>query len=179
MQQERLLAVKSCLSLPAPLALALLDAAARIREHLTWTPPTRQFVARLRKLLAVCTNYTFFCIEEFGVRCLTQDQTVDRPSGQIWLLKSKRQSKSKRRQRRNAADKPILVVPITANSALADLVEWCYTQRVAYCANSNNNPPPTAVWSFAPYENHGVWQVATTLSAWLLDAYTAIGATSP
>jgi hypothetical protein len=40
-------------------------------------------------------------------------------------------------------------------------------------------PPPAALWSFAPYENAGDWQAAAPLSAWLLDAYTAIGATLP
>jgi hypothetical protein len=41
MQQRRLLAADSRLPLPPPLALALLNAATQLREHLTWTPPTR------------------------------------------------------------------------------------------------------------------------------------------
>jgi hypothetical protein len=41
MRQERLLAADSRLPLPAPLALSLLNAAAQLREHLTWTPPSR------------------------------------------------------------------------------------------------------------------------------------------
>jgi hypothetical protein len=86
MEQERLLAADSRLPLPAPLAFALLDAAAQIREHLTWMPPSQHLTAKLRALLAVCTNYAFLCRAGYGVRCLTQDLTVDRPSGQIWLF---------------------------------------------------------------------------------------------
>jgi hypothetical protein len=70
MQQERLLATDSRMPLPAPLALALLDAATHIREHLTWTPPTRHLIARFRALPAVCTNFAFFCRAEFRARCL-------------------------------------------------------------------------------------------------------------
>jgi hypothetical protein len=33
--------------------------------------------------------------------------------------------------------------------------------------------------NFAPYENSGGWQAHATLSAWLLDAYNAIGAAPP
>jgi hypothetical protein len=117
----------------------------------------------------------FFYRAEYGVRCLTHDLTVDRPYGQIWLFIRKARGD----QRRNAADKPILAMPITANPALADLVEWYCTQRVAYCAKLYNCPPPAALWSFAPYDNSGVWQAAPTLSASLLDAYTAIGAARP
>jgi hypothetical protein len=67
-------------------------------------------------------------------------------------------------------------LPITANPALADLLEWYCTKRVAYCAKFYNTPPLAALWSFAPYENSGDWQAAPTPSAWLLDAHTAIGA---
>jgi hypothetical protein len=72
-----------------------------------------------------------------------------------------------------------MAVPITANPALAGLLEWYCTQRVAHCAKFYNNPPPTVIWSFAPYENSGDWQAASILSAWLFDAYTAIGAAPP
>jgi hypothetical protein len=85
-QQERLEAADPRLLLPAPLALSLLDAAAELRTHLTWTPPSRHMIDRFRALMVVCTNYAFFCIAESGVRCLNQDMTVDRPSGQIWLF---------------------------------------------------------------------------------------------
>jgi hypothetical protein len=75
----------------------------------------------------MCTNYAFFCRAEHGVRYLTLDPTFDRQSGQIWLFIKK----SKGDKRRNAADKPTLAIPITANPALADLLEWYCTKRVA------------------------------------------------
>jgi hypothetical protein len=80
MQQESVLAADSRLPLPAPLAVALFDAAAQIRKHLTWTPPSRHLIARFRALLVVCANYAFFCVAEYGVRCLTHDLIIDRPS---------------------------------------------------------------------------------------------------
>jgi hypothetical protein len=67
----------------------------------------------------------------------------------------------------------------TANPVLADLLEYYCTQRTAYCMKFFNNPPPTALWSFVPYENSGDWQVFATLSAWLLDACDAVGAKPP
>jgi hypothetical protein len=123
MQQERLLAADSRLPLPAPLGVALLDAAAQRRKHLMWTPvtpPSRHLIAKFRALRAVCANYAIFCKAESEIRCLTHDLILDRPSGQIWLFIRK----AKGDQRRNAAEKPILSIPITANPALADLLEW-------------------------------------------------------
>jgi hypothetical protein len=61
------------------------------------------------------------------VRCLTKDLIVGRPSGQIWLFIRKAIGD----QRRKAADKATLALPITVNPALADLVERYCTQRVA------------------------------------------------
>jgi hypothetical protein len=58
-------------------------------------------------------------------------------------------------------------------------MEWYCAHRATYCAKFYNSPPPTALWSFAPYENAYDWQAATTLSAWLLDTYTAIAAAPP
>jgi hypothetical protein len=69
------------------------------------------------------------------------DMTVDRPYRPIWLFIRK----AKGDQRRNAADKPIMAMPITANPALVDLMEWYCTQRVAYCAKFYDSPPPTAI----------------------------------
>jgi hypothetical protein len=84
--------------------------------------------------------------------------TVDRPSGQIWIFIGK----AKGDQRRDVADKPIMAIPIIANPALADLLEWYCTQRIAYCIDS---PPSSAIWSFSPYENSEDWQAVATLSA--------------
>jgi hypothetical protein len=64
MQQQRLQAADSRLPLPAPLALSLLTAAANLRKHLLWTPTSRHLIAQFRALLAVCTNYAFFCRAE-------------------------------------------------------------------------------------------------------------------
>jgi hypothetical protein len=101
--------------------------------------------------MAVCTNYAFLCRAEYGVHCLTQDLNVDRPSGQIWLFIRK----AKGDQRHSATDKPILAIPITANLTLADLMEWFCAKRATYCEKFYDNPPPAALWSFAPYENAG------------------------
>jgi hypothetical protein len=60
-RHERLHAADSRFPLPAPLALSLLTAAAKLRTHLQWTPPSRHLVAQFRALLAVLTNYAFFC----------------------------------------------------------------------------------------------------------------------
>jgi hypothetical protein len=62
------------------MALTLLDAAAQLREDLTCTPPIRHLIARIQEMLAVCTNYAFFCKAESRVRYLTHDLIVDRPS---------------------------------------------------------------------------------------------------
>jgi hypothetical protein len=175
MQQERLQAADSRLPLPAPPALSLPNAAAELPTHLTWTPPSRHLIARFRALLAVCTNYAFFCRAKSCVRCLTQDLAVERPSGEIWLFIRK----AKGGQRRSAADKPILAIPTAANPTLADLLEWYCAQRATYCEKFYNSPPPAALWSFAPYENSGDWHANATLSAWLLDIYTAVSATPP
>jgi hypothetical protein len=78
MHQERLLGADSRLTLPTPLAFALLDIAAQIRKHLTWTPPSRHLIATFRTLLAVCTNYAFSGSAEYGVRYPTHDLIVDR-----------------------------------------------------------------------------------------------------
>jgi hypothetical protein len=72
-----------------------------------------------------------------------------------------------------------MAIPTAANPTLADLLEWYCTHRSASCEKFYNNPSPTALWSFAPYENSSDWHAAATLSAWLLDAYTAVGATPP
>jgi hypothetical protein len=87
--------------------------------------------------------------------------------------------KAKGDKRRNAADKPIMTMPITVNPALVDLMEKHCTQRVIYCAKFFSTSQLAALWSFAPYENSANWQVAATLYAWLLDPYTAIGAAPP
>jgi hypothetical protein len=79
-------------------------------------------------MLTVCINYAFFCRAESGVRCLTQDLTINRPSRQIWLFIRK----AKGDQRRDATDKPIMAIPINANPALGDLLEWYCTQHIAY-----------------------------------------------
>jgi hypothetical protein len=138
MHQQRLQAADSRLPLPAPRALSLLTAAAKLRTHLQWTPTSRHLIAQFRALLTVCTNYAFFCRAELGVRCLTHDLVVDRPSKKIWLFIRK----AKGDQRRSAADKPILAIPTAANPTLADLLEYYCTQLTAYCKKFYKPPPP-------------------------------------
>jgi hypothetical protein len=101
--------------------------------------------------------------------------TVEQPSGQIWLFIRK----AKGDQRHSAAEKPILAIPIKTNPTLADLLEWYCAQRAAFCEKFYIGPQPTALWSFAPYENSSDGQADATLSAWLLDAYTAIIGAAP
>jgi hypothetical protein len=71
-----------------------------------------------------------------------------------------------------------MAIPIDANPALADLLEWYCRQRIVYNEKFYNNPLRAAMWSFAPYDNSGDWQAAATLSAWLLEAYTRLLETS-
>jgi hypothetical protein len=66
MQQHRLQAVDSRLPLPAPLALSLLTAAAKLRTHLLWTLTSRHLIAQFRALLAVCTKLCVFLQSRIG-----------------------------------------------------------------------------------------------------------------
>jgi hypothetical protein len=77
---------------------------------------------------AMWTNYAFFFLGESRVRCPTQDMTVDRPSGQIWLFIRK----AKDDKRRDTPDKPIVTITVVAKPAIVDLLEWYCTQRIAY-----------------------------------------------
>jgi hypothetical protein len=130
---------------------------------------------QFRALLAVCTNYAFFCRAESGVRCLTHDLVVDRPFKQIWLFIRK----AKGDHRRCAADKPILAIPTADNPTLADLLEHYYTQRTSYCKKFFNSPPSRTMELRTSRKLRRLAQSAATLSAWLLDACDAVGATPP
>jgi hypothetical protein len=63
--------------------------------------------------------------------------TVDRPLGQNWVVIRK----AKGDQRCDATVKPIIAIPIDANPALAHLLEWYCTQRIAYCEKNLQQSP--------------------------------------
>jgi hypothetical protein len=69
-----------------------------------------------RSMLQLC----HFCVVESGLRCQTGDMAVNRPFGQIYLCIRK----AKGDHQPVEPGKPVLSIPIGANSRLADLLEW-------------------------------------------------------
>jgi hypothetical protein len=103
----------------APVVQQMLLFAHRHYRALTWQPDNLVHIKTFRAILAVCTNYCYFCRTETGVRCHMDDIAVDRTGGNILLLVRK----AKGDQRRTAADNPLLQLPITAVPLLADLLK--------------------------------------------------------
>jgi hypothetical protein len=97
-------------------------------------------------MLAICTNYCYFYRVETGVRCHMDDIAVDRTGGNILLIVRN----PKGDQRRTAADKPLLQLPITAIPLLADLLEAFTVGRTSYCNQLGTRPGPTAFWAVSP-----------------------------
>jgi hypothetical protein len=175
MLQQRLVPSDTRLPLPTPVALDILMAANTLRENMTWSRASLPLLERFRAFLAVCVNYTFFCRAEKGARYLTGDFNVDRPSQQICLFLRK----SKGDQRRDTPDKLVMAVPIPANNMLADLLDYYFAQRAAFCATYYKRPPPTAFWSLSPLEASADWKAASALSTWLAPALRAINTSTP
>jgi hypothetical protein len=175
MLQHRLIPAATRLPLPAAVALTILLAADTLRRTLPWTPAALPHVQRFRACLAICVNYTFFCRAETGARCQTGDLIVDRPSQQICLFVRK----SKGDMRRDASDKPVIAIPVTANPVLADLLDYYTEHRAAFCTKFYKRPPPLAFWSFSPDEPSADWGAASTISAWLALALLTVSSSAP
>jgi hypothetical protein len=170
MLQHRLVPSDIRLPLPAPVAIDIMLAADTLRDNLTRSPATLPLIERFRACLAACENCTLFCRAKTSARCLTCDLGVDRPSQQLfWFLR-----KSKGDQRRDTCDKLVMAVPIPANPVLADLLDYCSTQRTAFCATYYKRPPLAAFWSLSPLEYSAEWKAASILSTWLALALCAI-----
>jgi hypothetical protein len=142
------------------MALDILQAAAALRDTLTWTTTSLPQLRRFRACLVVCVNYIFSCRAETGARCQTGDILVDKPSQQICLFVRK----SKGDKRRDTSDKLVFVIPISANPVL-DLLDYYTHHRAAFCAKIYKRPPPDAFWSFSPAEASADWGAASTISA--------------
>jgi hypothetical protein len=85
-----------------------------------WQPDTLVHIKTLCAILAVCTNCCYFCRAKTGVRgCHIDDIAVDMTSDNILLFVPQ----AKGDQRRTAADKPLLRLPIVALPLVADLLE--------------------------------------------------------
>jgi hypothetical protein len=110
---------------------------------LTWPPDNIVETKTFRAILAVCTNYCYFCGAGTSVRCQMNDIAVDRTGGNILLFLQK----AKGDHRRTAADKPLLQLPITAVPLLADLMEAFTVGRTSYCNQLGNGPGPTTFWA--------------------------------
>jgi hypothetical protein len=175
MLQHRLVPTTSRLPLPAPVALDILQAAAALRDTLTWTTAALPELQRFRACLAVYVNYIFFCRAELGARCQTGDLTVDRPSQKICLFVRK----SKGDHCRDTSDKLVFALPITANPVLADRLDYYTQQRDAFCAKFYRRPPPDAFKSFSRAEASADWGAASTISTWLALALLTIHTSAP
>lgn len=145
--QHRLIPATTRLPLPAPVALTILEAADTLHLTLPWTPAAFSQLQRFRACLAVCVNYTFFCRAETGARCQTGDLVVDRPSQQICLFVRK----SKGDQRRDASDKLVIAIPISANPVLADLLDYYTEQRAAFCNKFYKKTTPARLLELLTY----------------------------
>jgi hypothetical protein len=102
------------------------------------------------------------------------DIAVDRTGGNLVLFIRK----AKGDQRRTAADKPLLQLPITAVPLLVDLMEAFTAGRTNYRNQLDNRPGPTAFWAVTRDEQPHTW-TAGTIDEWIRVACSAIGATPP
>jgi hypothetical protein len=158
----------------APIVQHMLLFAHRHYRALTWQPDNLVQIKTFRAILAVCTNYCYFRRAETGVRCHMDDIAVDRTGGNILLFIRK----AKGDERRTAADKPLLQLPITAVPLLADLMEAFTVVRTRYCNQLGNEPGPTTFWAVTRDEHPHTW-TAGTITEWIREACNSIGATPP
>jgi hypothetical protein len=124
---------------------------------LTRQPDNLAQIKTFRAILAVCTNYCYFCRAETGVRCHMDDIAVDRTGGNILLSIRK----AKGGHRRTAADKPLLELPIIAAPRLADLLEAFTARRTNYCNKLGNGPGPTTFWAVTRDDQPYTWMAGT------------------
>jgi hypothetical protein len=87
--------------------------------------------------------------------------------------------KSKGDHRRDAGDKPVIAIHVSANPVLADQLNYYTEHRAAFCKTIYNRPPPLAFWSFSPAEPSADWGAASTISAWLALALLAVNTSAP
>ena len=174
MQQQPITAPDIRVPLPAPIVQQMLLFAHRHYRALTWQPDNLVQIKTFRAMLAVCTNYCYFCRAETGVRCHVDDIAVDRTGGNILLFVRK----AKGDQRRTAADKPLLQLPITAVPLLADLLEAFTAGRTSYCNILGTGSGPTAFWAVTPEDQPHTW-TAGTITEWIREACNTIGAAPP
>jgi hypothetical protein len=102
------------------------------------------------------------------------DIAVDRTGDNILSIVRK----AKGDQRRTAADKSLLQLPITAVPLLADLLEAFTARRTSYCNQLGNGPGPTAFRAVTPDDQPHTW-TAGTITEWIREGCNTIGASPP
>jgi hypothetical protein len=85
------------------------------------------------------------------------DIAVDMTGGNILLFIRK----AKGDQRRTAADKPLLELPIASVPVLEDPLEARTTRRTNYCNQLDNGPEPITFWSVTREETPHAWTGGT------------------
>jgi hypothetical protein len=78
MQQQPITDPDIRVPIPAPIVQHMLLFAHRHYRALIWQPDNLVHIKTFRAILAVCTNYCYFCLAETGVRCHMADIAVDR-----------------------------------------------------------------------------------------------------
>jgi hypothetical protein len=127
MQQQPITDPDICIPIPAPIVQHMLLFAHRHHRAITWRPDNLVQIKTFRAILAVGTNYCYFCRAETSVRCHMNDIAVDMTGGNILLFIRK----AKGDKRRTAADKPILQLPIVVVPLQADLLEPFTAGRIS------------------------------------------------
>jgi hypothetical protein len=102
------------------------------------------------------------------------DIAVDKASDNILLFVRK----AKGDQRRTAADKPLLQLPIAEVPVLADLLEAFTVGRTSYYNQIDNEPEPATFFAITREETPHAW-TTRTVTEWIREACGAIGASSP
>jgi hypothetical protein len=168
MQQQPITDPDIRVLIQAPIVQHMLLFAHRHYRLLTRQPDNLVHIKTFRAILVVCTNYYCFYRTETGVRCHMDDIAVDGTGGNILLFIRK----AKGDQRRTAADKPLLQLPIVAVPLLLDLLEAFTAGRTSYCNHFNNEPEPTT-FSAVTRDKIG------TITEWIREVCNAIGASTP
>jgi hypothetical protein len=174
MQQQPITDPDIRVPIHAPIEQHMLLLGHRHYRALTWQPDNLVHIKTFRAILAVCTNYCYFCRAETGVRCHMDDIAVDRTGGDIMLCVRK----AKGDQRRTAADKPLLQLPIIVVPILADLMKVFTVGRTSYCNQLGNGPGPTTAWAVTRDGQPHTW-TAGTITEWIREACNTIGASPP
>jgi hypothetical protein len=102
------------------------------------------------------------------------DIAVDMTGGNILLFIRK----VKGDQRRTAANKPLLQLPIVAIPVLANLMEAFTVGRTRYFNQLDKGSESTTLWAVTREETPHAW-TAGTITEWIREACNAIGASPP